>query len=44
MSVLIGFIAGLITGIALILGVFFFDATVALKEESDKNKDKEEAK
>lgn len=44
MSVLIGFIAGLVTGIALILGVFFFAATVALKEESDKNKDKKEAK
>lgn len=41
MSILIGFIAGLITGIALMLGVFFCLATVTLKEERDKHKDKE---
>lgn len=41
MSILIGFIAGLVTGIALMLGVFFCLATVTLEEERDKNKDKE---
>lgn len=41
MSILIGFIAGLVTGIALTLGIFFCLATVTLKKERDKNKDKE---
>lgn len=41
MSILIGFIAGLVTGIALMLGAFFLFATVTLKKERDKNKDKE---
>lgn len=41
MSILIGFIAGLVTGIALILGIFFCFAAVTLKKEQDKNKDKE---
>lgn len=41
MSILIGFIAGLVTGISLMLGVFFCLATAALKAERDKNKDKE---
>ena len=41
MSILIGFISGLVTGIALMLGIFFCLATVALKKERDKNKDKE---
>lgn len=41
MSILIGFIAGLVTGIALMLGIFFGLATVTLKKEIDKNKDKE---
>lgn len=41
MSILIGFIAGLVTGISLMLGVFFCLATVTLKKERDKNKDKE---
>lgn len=41
MSILIGFIAGLVTGIALMLGVFFCLTTVTLEEERDKNKDKE---
>lgn len=44
MSILIGFIAGLVTGIALMLGIFFCLATVTLKKERDKDKDKEEAK
>lgn len=41
MSILIGFIAGLVTGIALMLGIFFCLAIVTLKEERAKNKDKE---
>lgn len=41
MSILIGFIAGLVTGIALMLGIFFCLVTVTLKKEQDKNKDKE---
>lgn len=41
MSILIGFIAGLVTGIALMLGVFFCIAIVTLKKERDKNKEKE---
>lgn len=41
MSILIGFIAGLVTCIALMLGIFFCLATVTLKKERDKDKDKE---
>lgn len=41
MSILIGFIAGLVTGIALMLCIFFCMATVTLKKARDKN---EEAK
>lgn len=39
MSILIGFIAGLATGIALMLGIFFGLATVTLKKERDKDKE-----
>lgn len=44
MSVLIGFIAGLVTGIALVLGTFFCIAAATLKKERDKNEDKNKDK
>lgn len=44
MSILIGFIAGLVTGIALMLGIFFGLATVTLKKERDKIKTKRPAR
>lgn len=41
MSTLVGFIAGLVTGITLMLCIFFGLATLALKEELEKNKNKD---
>ena len=40
MSILIGFIAGLVTGIALMLGIFFCLATVTLKKVKTKRPNK----
>lgn len=44
MSILIGFIAGLVTGIALMLGIFFGLATVTLKKKETKIKTKRPAR